>query len=185
MARFTIRELDALPIKGVLSLSGIEGLKVDLIAGVQQRENMVEAHEAWTSTLDAETRDSAHWGTDTRSNFDLYVELRANKINFEHVADEPSFTVEELDSMSDEAIMSIANHGGIDLQVEDTVRDEMLRTHAAWVETLDLDLKEAFVGDQAARSNWELYSEIRINGAVPQHAPSRSISMAQPMSPGL
>lgn len=165
MARFTVKELDALTTNAIQALSGIEGLGVDLIAGTQQRANMISAHSAWVATLDRDVLASADWHSDIRSNFDLYAELRINEVPFRREPQEPSFTMQDVEAMSDEAIMVLSNHGGIDLVISDQERDSMLRAHAAWVQTLDFDVVEAYRGDQSVRSNWEIYTEVRMNGA--------------------
>jgi hypothetical protein len=166
MARFTFRELDLLSKDAVRALCGIDGLRAELIAGISQRAEMVSAHAAWVRTMDKETLASADWNSSIRSNFDLYSELRINSVAFQRVADAPVFTIKDVDAMSDREITDIAEEGGLDLELSDVRRDMMLRAHAAWVETLSADLREAY-SDSSFRTNWELYSETRINGVPP------------------
>lgn len=150
----------------IMSLCAIDGLTIELPAGVDQRARMVEAHTRWVSTMDPETLDSAEWNSSIRSNFDLYSELRINGIAFDRVPDAPVFSIEDVEAMSDETIIAIAEEGGLQLELSDIRRDTMLRAHASWVETLSPDQQEAYANGNS-RTNWELYSEARINGIPP------------------
>lgn len=166
MARFTFRELDALSNDAILALCGIEGLRADLSAGISQRAEMIAAHAAWVRTMDQKTLESADWNSSIRSNFDLYSELRINDIAFDRIPDAPVFSIEDVDAMSDQEVMAITEDGGLDLELSDVRRDTMLRAHAAWVETLSVDQREGYSNGNS-RTNWELYSEVRINGIPP------------------
>lgn len=166
MARFTFRELDALSKDAILALCAIEDLRADLSASVSQRAEMMASHAAWVRTMDQETLASADWNSSIRSNFDLYAELRINDIAFDRIPDAPVFSIEDVDAMSDQEIMAIAEDGGLDLELSDVRRDTMLRAHAAWIESLSMDQREARTGGNS-RTNWELYSEVRINGIPP------------------
>lgn len=150
----------------IMALCAIEGLTVELPAGVDQRARMVEAHIHWVKTMDPETLASADWNSSIRSNFDLYSELRINGIPFDRIPDAPIFTIDDVEAMSDQEIMAIAEDGGLHLELSDVRRDTMLRAHATWVETLSPDQREAYMNGNS-RTNWELYSEARINGIPP------------------
>ncbi len=167
MARFTISELDALSERDIRSLCAIENIKVELRTGVAQRSAMVSAHSAWVRTMDKEALESANWNSSIRSNFDLYSELRINGVVFERIPTDPVFTIDDVEAMTDEQIMAITEEGGLELDMSDIRRDVMLRAHTAWVDSLSPDLREAYRSGSAARTNWELYSEIRINGIPP------------------
>ena len=171
MARITITELDGLSVEDVRSLCAIESIRIELRTGVAQRSAMVSAHSAWVRTMDKEALESADWNSSIRSNFDLYSELRINGVAFERVPSPPVFTIEDVEAMTDQQIMAITDEGGLELDMSDIRRDVMLRAHAAWVDTLSPDLREAYQSGSASRTNWELYSEIRING-IPHMRPT-------------
>jgi hypothetical protein len=166
MARFTFRELDALSKDAILTLCDIDGLQTELSAGVSQRAEMIKAHVAWVGSMDEETLSSADWNSSIRSNFDLYSELRINGISFARIPDGPVFSIEDVDAMSDQEIMAVAEDGGLELNLSDVRRDTMLRAHAAWVETLSPDQREMYASG-TSKTNWDLYSEVRINGIPP------------------
>lgn len=167
MARFSLSELDALSNDGIHALCAIQGLSVELRVGVAQRSEMVSAHASWVMAMDDQALASADWNSSIRSNFDLYSELRLNGVPFNRTATHPVFTIDDVEAMSDEHVMAISEEGGLELELSDIRRDVMLRAHASWVDTLSPDLQEAYRNGGAARSNWELYSEIRINGVPP------------------
>ncbi|MBY3433911.1 hypothetical protein HFN89_07080 [Rhizobium laguerreae] len=165
MARFTLRELDELTTVAILALCSIEALNIELRVGIAQRARIIDSHTRWVSSMDAETFSSADWNSSIRSNFDLYSELRINGVGFDRIPCEPIFTIDDVEAMSDEEIISIAEQSGLELELSDIRRDVMLRAHAAWAETLS-EVNEAVL-DSNSRSNWELYSESRINGISP------------------
>jgi hypothetical protein len=167
MARFTITELDRLSEKDIHSLCAIDAIRVELQTGVSQRSTMVCAHSGWVRTLEQEALESADWNSSIRSNFDLYAELRINGVAFDRIPPAPIFMIDDVEEMTDEQIIAISEEGGLELDMSDIRRDVMLRAHAAWVETLSQDLREAYQSGSASRSNWELYSEMRINGIPP------------------
>lgn len=167
MARFTISELDELSNDGIRALCDIQSLSVELQADVRQRSEMVAAHASWVMAMDEQALASADWNSSIRSNFDLYSELRLNGVPFNRIPTQPVFTIDDVEAMSDEQITAISEEGGLELELSDIRRDVMLRAHAAWVETLSPDLQDTYGSGGAARSNWELYSEIRINGVPP------------------
>lgn len=167
MARFTISELDALSKDDIHSLCAIQGLSVELRVGVDQRSEMVASHASWVMAMDEQALASADWNSSIRSNFDLYSELRLNGVPFNRIPTRPVFTINDVEAMSDEQITAISEEGGLELEMSDIRRDVMLRAHAAWVDTLSPDLQDAYGSGSGSRTNWELYSEIRINGVPP------------------
>lgn len=75
------------------------------------------------------------------------------------------FTINELDAMADENFYVFIDRArGIVLDVSDEQRDEMVRSHQAWVETLDEDLRDGIDWTVETRSDWDLYAELRMNG---------------------
>jgi hypothetical protein len=175
MARFSIDELDALSNESIHALCNIQDISIELRAGIEQRSEMVSTHVSWVRSMDERTLTSADWNSSIRSNFDLYSELRLNAVPFKRIPTQPVFMIEDVEAMSDELIMTIVDEGGLELEMSDIRRDVMLRAHAAWVDTLSPDLQETYRHGNTSRSNWELYSEIRING-VPPLRPTLAIS---------
>lgn len=86
-------------------------------------------------------------------------------------------TIDELDGMSDdEFYVFVGRARGIVLEVSTEQRDLMVTAHGDWVETLNEELREDVDWDTATHSNWDLYAELRINGAEFQRA--RSLALA-------
>jgi hypothetical protein len=81
MRTFTIAEFDDLPDDAFYDVVEF-GRGISVEASAEQRAAMVEAHEAWTSLLDDDLREGIDWETSTRSNWDLYSELRMNGVDF-------------------------------------------------------------------------------------------------------
>lgn len=76
-----------------------------------------------------------------------------------------TFTVNELDAMADDELYVFIDRArGIVLDVDEEQRDEMIRSHQAWVETLDEDLRDGIDWTVETRSDWDLYAELRVNG---------------------
>lgn len=74
-------------------------------------------------------------------------------------------TINELDAMADDELyVFIDQTRGIVLEVNEEQRDEMIRTHQAWVETLEEDLRDGVDWTVETRSDWDLYAELRVNG---------------------
>lgn len=74
-------------------------------------------------------------------------------------------TINELDAMADDELyVFIDQTRGIVLEVNEEQRDEMIRTHQAWVETLEEDLRDGIDWTVETRSDWDLYAELRVNG---------------------
>jgi hypothetical protein len=74
-------------------------------------------------------------------------------------------TINELDAMADEEFYVFIDRArGVVLEVDEGQRDEMIRSHEAWVETLDEDLRDGIDWTVATRSDWDLYAELRMNG---------------------
>lgn len=179
MAIFTISELDAISDEIIHELDINAPIRVDLLLGQEQREIIIEAHANWVATLDSDVRESADWTSPSRSNFDLYSELRVNGVDFQRLPGATEFTVEEIDAMDDDTVYALANKGDIDLRMDDSRRDSLLRARADWIETLDDDIRDAFLTPEEELTNWDLYSEVRING-IPVaneivHAPSMAM----------
>ncbi|MNU37774.1 hypothetical protein D3C71_264320 [compost metagenome] len=76
-----------------------------------------------------------------------------------------TFTINELDAMADDELYVFIDRArGIVLEVDEEQRDEMVRSHQAWVETLDEDLRDGIDWTVETRSDWDLYAELRVNG---------------------
>jgi hypothetical protein len=74
-------------------------------------------------------------------------------------------TINELDAMADENFYVFIDRArGVVLEVDEEQRDEMIRSHEAWVETLDEDLRDGVDWTVETRSDWDLYAELRMNG---------------------
>lgn len=76
-----------------------------------------------------------------------------------------TFTINELDAMTDDELYGFIDRArGIVLDVDEEQREEMVRSHQAWVETLDEDLCDGVDWTVETRSDWDLYAELRVNG---------------------
>lgn len=76
-----------------------------------------------------------------------------------------TFTINELDAMADDELYVFIDRArGIVLDVDEEQRDEMVRSHQAWVETLEEDLRDGIDWTVETRSDWDLYAELRVNG---------------------
>lgn len=74
-------------------------------------------------------------------------------------------TINELDAMADDDLYVFIDRArGIVLEVDEEQRDEMVRSHQAWVETLGEDLRDGIDWTVETRSDWDLYAELRVNG---------------------
>lgn len=74
-------------------------------------------------------------------------------------------TINELDAMADDELYVFIDSGrGIVLEVDEEQREEMVRSHQAWVETLEEDLRDGIDWTVETRSDWDLYVELRVNG---------------------
>ncbi|NTF17705.1 hypothetical protein G6L37_04780 [Agrobacterium rubi] len=84
MHHINIRELDSMTDDEFYDFVQ-NGRGVVLDVSPEERAEMVAVHEAWTPTLNEDTRDEIDWSTATRSGWDLYAELRMNGVDFERV----------------------------------------------------------------------------------------------------
>ena len=174
MAKFTLTELDRLPVQEIQALTRVAGLEIDLPLSVDQRDTMVTAHDSWRTGA---ALSSARVGLASEmSNATLYLMLRFNEIAFERLPGPVVLSFDDAEAMDDDAIMALAEAGGAELKIDDRRRNELLKNHRAWVEELDDDVREAFDGASAARSDWDIYAEVRINGAARTPAPAASLS---------
>lgn len=80
----TIEELDSMPDDDFYVFVD-RARAVVLEASDAQRQEMVSSHEAWVETLEGDLREGIDWSTETRSEWDLYAELRMNGIEFGRV----------------------------------------------------------------------------------------------------
>jgi KaiC/GvpD/RAD55 family RecA-like ATPase len=81
----TINELDAMTDEDFHVFLD-RGRAIVLDASEEQRGEMVNSHEAWVETLDEDLRDGIDWTVETRSDWDLYAELRMNGVEFARVS---------------------------------------------------------------------------------------------------
>ena len=86
MQRISIRELDSMNDDDFYDLVQ-NGRGIVLAAAAEERTIMVIAHEAWVPSLEDDIRDGVDWETATRSNWDLYAELRMNGVDFDRVGE--------------------------------------------------------------------------------------------------
>jgi hypothetical protein len=76
-----------------------------------------------------------------------------------------TFTINELDAMADEEFYVFLERArGVVLDVTEEQRNEMVRSHTEWVETLEDDLRDGIDWTVETRSDWDLYAELRMNG---------------------
>ena len=83
---FTTDDLDSMTDEELVDVVE-NGRGIRLQTASEQRDAMVSAHEAWVPSLDDDLRDGIDWETATRSNWDLYAELRMNGVDFERIGD--------------------------------------------------------------------------------------------------
>lgn len=86
MHHVSIKELDSMDDDSFYDFVQT-GRGIVLDASTDERSEMVVAHEAWTPTLEEDIREGVDWETGTRSNWDLYSELRMNGVCFERVGE--------------------------------------------------------------------------------------------------
>ncbi len=74
-------------------------------------------------------------------------------------------SINELDALADEEFYPFLDRArGVVLEVPEVQRDEMVKAHRAWVDTLDEDLRDGVDWTVETRSDWDLYAELRMNG---------------------
>lgn len=74
-------------------------------------------------------------------------------------------TMQEFDDMTDEDFADfVYSRGRPGFSVSAEQRAEMVRAHAAWVETIDEEEQETVDWNTATHSDWDLYAELRMNG---------------------
>jgi hypothetical protein len=85
MTRFSINELDAMADEEFyVFLDRARGVVLDV--SEEQHDEMVRSHTEWVETLEDDLRDGIDWTVETRSDWDLYAELRMNGVEFERVS---------------------------------------------------------------------------------------------------
>lgn len=73
--------------------------------------------------------------------------------------------IHDFDEMTDEEFTDfVYSQGRPEFSVSAEQRAEMIRAHAAWVETIDEEERETVDWNTATHSDWDLYAELRMNG---------------------
>jgi hypothetical protein len=89
MRTVTIDELDTMSDdEFYVFVDSAGGMTLETSGG--QRDEMMAAHKEWVETLDSDIRDGVDWETATRSDWDLYAELRINGVGFQRA---PAFAM--------------------------------------------------------------------------------------------
>lgn len=75
------------------------------------------------------------------------------------------FAINQLDMLSDASFYDVVENGRcISLATTEEQRDAMIISHEAWSATLDEDIREGVDWETTARSDWDLYADLRMNG---------------------
>lgn len=89
-----------------------------------------------------------------------------------------SYSLAAIEELSDDEVYKLSHaQVDIDLQATEQERECMITAHTKMVEDFDEDIRESVNWNPEVRSNWDLYSELRINGYPIQQAPTPSAGL--------